>query len=82
MKRLGRAGTEFVLFSDCGVLQFYFNGIGWKRQINCCCGIEACQSLKNCGVCVVLNWSDEVQITGHSCGHKLGLSNLMLKALH
>lgn len=74
IERLDRAGTEFVLFSDCGMLQFYFNGRGWKRQINCCCGVEACQSLTNYGVCVVLNRSDEVQITGHSCSHKLGLS--------
>lgn len=72
MKRLGRAGAEFVLFSDCGMFQFYFNGVGWKRRINCCCGVEACQSLKNDGV--VLDWGDEVQIAGHSCGHKLGLS--------
>lgn len=44
----------------------------WGKKI--CGGVEACRSLKNYGVCVVLHWSDEVQITGHSCSHKLGLS--------
>lgn len=63
-------GAEFGLFSDCGMLQF--NGVGWNRRINCCCGVGACQSLKNDGV--VLDGGDEVQIAGHSCGHKLGLS--------
>lgn len=63
------------------MLQLWFSVIGCQRQINCCCGAEACRSLKNYGVYVVLNWSDEVQITGHSCGHKLGLSNVMLKVL-